>query len=424
MATTTRVVILEQLSEAFGDWKSLTASAQGNVGKTTLIDSEFANLTEDDDGVQGWVRCTSGSNAGNVRRIKASGGYTASSTTITVNFALSIRTESADTFELHRINPQDKLNAISRAIEQLYPTLYLPIRDTTLVVDDLLSNSNFETFSGGFTSWTAVGSPTVAKEDTIVFEGDVAAKVIASGADGQLTQAPTINQAAMANKTVTFERWVWASAASAARIRIDWGGSAFENSDYHPGDDTWRLLRASGAVPSAATQVKAICEVADGNTAYFDGPGGLRVGPVYKYTIPTSIVIGPHTVELQYDEWQPDGNYYQLSPSANPTPGRLIRLTGMDLLSRPATDAGTTEVNGARVELIVAKAAEILHGMVQRDASESDLARLEQIAARVPALMGRPGIRMTPMAAQMPRHTWHVEEDSSGRYLILDQARG
>ena len=70
MGTTTRQVLRERLSQAIGDYYSLTSTGSGAGGGTTIVDADLANLTEDDGGIQGWTIQTSGNNAGEIRRIK------------------------------------------------------------------------------------------------------------------------------------------------------------------------------------------------------------------------------------------------------------------------------------------------------------------------------------------------------------------
>jgi hypothetical protein len=401
-----------------------TSAGLGNG--TTLTDTELANLTEDDDGIQGWIKITSGNNSGEIRRIKSSGGYTASSTLITVNFRFTNQVASDVTYEVHNIDPTDKRNAINQAIASLFPSLngrrglYLRVRDEGLAVDNQLTNGSFEsTISGGaHPSWTNVGSPTVDTETGITMHGAQSARVAASGADGQLTQSVNINVKELTGQTVTFKAWVFCETADAARIRIDWTGSAFENSDYHSGAAQWEQLSASADVPSSATRVQAICEVADGSTAYFD-LARLDAGQVWKYTLPTTI-RRLHWVAMQYSEDDPGGPYYPISPERPPITGRALRLEGVDLLSRPTTDSGTIEVDGEHVELIVARAAMYLDNMLRSRGVTDGLGevnRLDQIAL----LLDRTA--MPSLAAERPMGAWHIEEDSSGRYLILDVPR-
>ena len=427
--STTRAVLRQRLSQAIGDYETLTASSNGAADGTTIVDTELANLTEDDNGIAGWAIMSGGTAIGEERRITS---YTASSTTITVNHAFSAQIDSADAYELHRIRPTDKHLAINRAIESLFPGrdgrrgLYLPLRDETLIVDSQLVNGGFEsTVAGGaHPSWTNVGSPTVTGESTIVRHGAQSAKVVASGADGQMTQAPfaqdhrTINMKEITGETATFKAWVYATAASSARIRLDWDGASFENSDYHTGADQWELLEAEASVPSTATQVKAICEVADGNTGYFD-MAWVAVGPIWKYTIPAAMRRGPHYVYMQYNEDQPEGPYYQLPQNGTPLEGRALRLEGMGLLSRPASETGTTEVDGEGVDLIVARAALFLQQMLEARGQDLPFGGVDW-QEQVDELLARAGSPV--MSAEYPT-SWRVEEDSSGRYLHFHSPR-
>lgn len=393
------------------------------MGGTTIIDTALANLTEDNGGIQGYIKMTSGSDAGNARRIKnGTSGYTASSTTITVNFAFSGQIASGVSFELHRFDPDIKRLAINRAIENLYPLLYLELRDHSVMIDNRLSNSHFGTYSGGFTGWTAVGSPTVTQESTIVrMPGAKSAKVVASGANGQLTQAPHMSRNEMTGKDARAHFWVYATGANAARVRLDWDGSTIVSSDYHSGKDQWELLKVEGTVPDGATQIKTILEVTDGSTAYFAN-GFQSVGPIWRYTVPSTFLQGPHYVDMQQDENEPDGVYSPLRGS--PVEGFILQLRGMGLLSRPTTDSGTTEVDGAKVDLIVAKAAEMMfQGMVTGD--EGNLYHTPEYWRNERAAReSRPGARMMPMGSAKSNGYWTSESDSSGHYIRLTAGRG
>ena len=418
MGTTTRQVLRERLSQAIGDYYSLTSTGSGAGGGTTIVDADLANLTEDNGGIQGWTIQTSGNNAGEIRRIKnGTSGYTASSTTITLNRACTNQVASGVTYEIHRFDPTRKHDAIEIALEALFPTLYLPVIED-LVIDDRLSNSNFETWTGSaFTGWTATGSPTLSQETSVVaYPGSSAAKVVA-GSLAQLTQAPAIPVNEIIGESVKLRFWVYTTAASSARIRIDFG-SATESSDYHTGADQWEYIELDATVPDAATQVQVELEVAAGKTAYFD-LGYLSVGSVSRYTIPTSIVHGPHFVEMQAEELNPGGAYRKFR---YPVEGRVMRLRGMGLLSRPSTDSGTTEIDGPKVNLVVARAAEALFSMISGD-EDNTRHNPEWWTRESIRLMSRPGIRMASMSAQNGYGSYTFEEDSSGRYIRLKALR-
>ena len=156
----------------------------------------FANGNEDAAFEGEFFLGTSGANEGERKRcssyiVNASDGPTA-----ILEDAFSSQTTSADTFELHRYDPNLLHVALSRALAEVFPTVYKPIRDETLVVDNILLNNDFETegTASTFANWTEVNSPTVTVETSTVFHGTNSAKVVAgSGAVGQLTQTLDVN---------------------------------------------------------------------------------------------------------------------------------------------------------------------------------------------------------------------------------------
>ena len=147
MATTTRAVLRQRLSEAIGDYTTMTTTSAGAADGTTLVDSGIRNLSggRDDDAFEGWyVLLTSGAASGEIKRVLQS---RESVNSITLQEAFSIQVASGITYELHRNDPALKHNAINRGIEELSSQIPLPLRDETLVVDNLLTNWDFETFA-------------------------------------------------------------------------------------------------------------------------------------------------------------------------------------------------------------------------------------------------------------------------------------
>ena len=199
MATTTRALYHQGFSESIGDFISLATTAAGDAAFRTIVSDNFLNLDngEDEDAFEGWyarVADSSSSADGEIRRVTS---YIPDpdSPTVRVASAYSVQIASGITIELHRYNPTDKLNVLAQAIRQLSRDLALPVRDETIIVDNLLANTGFEEtiVSDVHPSWVNVGSPTVTQETIIVRHGSSSAKVVASGAAGQLTQAPTVN---------------------------------------------------------------------------------------------------------------------------------------------------------------------------------------------------------------------------------------
>ncbi|MBM3944616.1 MAG: hypothetical protein FJ317_03890 [SAR202 cluster bacterium] len=426
---TSRTTLRQRLGEAIEDHQALTA---GGGSTTTIVDTSLKDLSGgDDDFCAGWyILVTSGDAGGDVRRITS---YADSTQTITVNSAFSGGgVADGDTYELHVINPADKHNALNRALEELFPFVYLPVRDTSVVLDNVLSNAGFDMFSGGaFTGWSAVGGPTITQDTSRVFHGAGAAKLVAGGSAGQLTQTPVINVREVTGRPVRFWCWAYATVAGKARIRLDWDGSSFANSSYHSGVGQWELLKVEATIPGTATQVKAIVEAAAGATAYFDA-ARLWTGPLQKYALPSSIqrlhgVRMQHLEERESDDatYLPLGGYDCLAPVS----GRRLLLEGTGLLTRPATDNDTTEISGVQVDLVVARA---LHWLLRAIASSprlaaSEVERHKQTAAEwlmeSKRLIATPGVRMPPLPVSDGRGVWHIEEDASGKYLVLDVPR-
>jgi hypothetical protein len=275
----------------------------------------------------------------------------------------------------------------------------------------------------GFTSWTKVGSPTVTAATTTKRHGTQSAKVVASGAVGQLTQAPTLNVDSVVDRSAVFKAWVYATAASTARLRLDWDGSAFENGDYHSGNDQWELLEASGDIPDSATQVKVICEVADGGTAYFDA-SFLAVEPIFKYTVPSSILKGPTFITQQYDESDPNGEYYPIG-AGGARSGMRLRVEGYGALTETTADTGTVEVDSIRAELLATVAAENLLRTQARRRTGARKEELLDAAIDLRALSNElkgNGTRMPRTGAQIPTD-YEIQEDASGRYIMLTKPR-
>jgi hypothetical protein len=263
-------------------------------------------------------------------------------------------------------------------------------------------------------------------ETSRVFHGTNAAKVVAgSGAVGQLTQTVDVNISEAAGQTATFKVRVWTDGSSQARLSIDWGTST-ETGEYHTGDSSWRLLSVEAAVPTDATQVKVICEVAASQTAYFD-TGWFAIDRVQRLTVPASIIRGPMHVLQQYDEDRVDGTYFPLLPGEAPTRGRILRLQGMGILSRPSSEAATTEIGEPQLNLVTAYAARVLfQTLMMRSAMEQRGNLTENVRyweMEVQRLSSQVGIRMRSLGASRGRNCWHIEDDTDGRYLVFDIAR-
>ena len=363
MATTTRAVLRQRLSEALDDYQGLTTSAAGAADGSTLVDVSLRTLPggRDDDSFEGWyVLLTSGSASGEILRVLQS---RQNNNTLTFQAPASAQVANSVTFELHRWDPTLLNNSINRALEELSRQMPLMLRDETLIVDNLLSNSDFETFSTTFTGWTNTGSPTLAQNTSLVMHGDSSASIAATGA-------------------------------------------------------------ISAAVPTTATEVTAVLEVVSGATGIFDA-SWMAMNPVYRYTIPASLTRGPHYVTQQADRYHPEGAFHSIPQEGTPTSGRILRLEGLGILTRPSSDTATTEIGEPYVSIVTAYAGMYLNRTMmvnssqqQRQRYDDDMKMWGEEAQSLLRELHRP-----KLGAKRSNDTWHIEEDASGRYIIFDRLR-
>lgn len=433
MATTTRQVYREGFSRSIGDFISVDATADGNAGSNTIVSSAFLNLDggTDDDTFENWYALIADSTSGGDGESRRVQSYVPDpdAPTIRVASAFSVQIISGVTIELHRYNPADKHDVLGRAINQLSRDLAKDVLDESIVVDNVLANTGFELFTTVNVpdDWTIVGSPTVTEENTIVRHRTSSVKVVASGADGQLTQAPTINIDEITTEQADAARWCYATEPNTVRLRTDFGTSIV-NSPFHSGRDQWEYLEVEKTVPSTATQVKQICEVADGGTGYFD-IGHLSLGPVYDYDLPTSIVGDIYRLEQQRNQLITEGGYYPIPDGGWPSEGLILRIKGQGVLSVPTTDSGTTEIGEPQLQLLYAYAGMLLWQLFASPARSAGLDRsgfdiaAKESADLVAVLKGQKGMISPAMSAQRHRNNWIVQGDGSSRKLVFTQPR-
>lgn len=434
MATSTRTVYSKGFSESIGDFVSVVTTADGDAAFLTIVSSAFLGLDggTDDDIFEGWYAriADSGSTANEESQRIAAYIPDPDAATVRVASPFSVTIESGITIELHRYNPVDKHNVLGQALNQLSRDLALPVRDESIIIDNLLTNSDFETFSTANVpdGWTIVGSPTVTEENTIVRHGTSSVKVVAGGAVGRLTQAPQVNVDEMTAEDAEHDRWVYATAANTARLGIDFGSSIVFSS-YHTGQDQWEYLELESAIPPAATQIKAICEVAANGTGYFD-IGHLSVDAIYDYALPSSLVGDPSSIEMQVNEDHPEGPYYPIPDGGRPVEGMILRVRGKGVLSVPTTDSGTTEIGEPQLQLLYAYAEMLLWRMLASPARSAGQDRgslldaAKGAAAQVAVLRAQKGMVTPRTGAQRHRLNWVVQGDGSDRKIVFTQPRG
>lgn len=424
-----------------GDAKEMTVT--GTPSATVITDNELVDWASGNDRFNNkwWVYMldvnTVAQTTGIRRRVTDS-----TSTTLTIA-ALAANTAANDRYWLMRLDPDEVRQAVLRSCESIYPTLYLPLRDETLVVDDILTNGNMETFAAAVhTGWAISGAGgTVVNEASRVIQGAGAAEV-ASGAGAAAIYSQdrflAVNQNRLSGKTIFFRGQVFATAASAGRLGIStdgtFVGTNYTTGPYHGGLEEWEgpsLQQVSLTFPSGATTLTFACEVAAGtNTVFFDD---LRAWarPIYRYTMPTTFDGVPLALVSQQDDIDnPNGDYTPISHGNPPRPGHRLRLEGRALLSRPSTDTGSIEVAGLQAELLATFAAHRLCGIQKNATIGEERAGWERrqadLAVDLDRLYRTPGTKTRPGQGIAVHHegVWHTLQDGETLYLILDQPRG
>lgn len=421
-STTTRAVLRQRLGQATGSYISSTTTSAGSGGGTTVVDTTIVRY-DTSVLVDRWLLLTSGSNAGESRRVSS-----VSSSTITVTSAYTAQVADAVTYEVYTWDPTLMDYAMEEALRTVYPQIYLPIRDETLVVDNLIADPSFETNTTGpvaFTSWTNLGSPTLTAETSRNVHLSQAAGIAATGATEGLEQNlfTSVNYDQVVGKTLQVSGWVWTGTASAARLRVTFDGSTFTDGPYHAGSDEWEgpnLQYITATIPADMTEMTVSCEVINTVTAYFDLVTA-RIDPISRYTIPTSI-IGLARVEQQVRLSEPDGGFTALGDGHVPISGHVLRLIGKGQLTVPASDTATTEIDGNQIEAVLARAAaRLFRAQSSRDQGSRDIYIADETLweNRYQELIRRPGYRSPRMAS----YPYQVEEDSTGRFVYLPRGR-
>lgn len=420
---------LEMLGRATGLFVSDSSSSGGST--TTLVDTsiyryDINTLTNK------WLYMVSATNTainGSSRRIS---GIHASDGTITVIGAMAASTSSGDTYYIVNFDPQIMTDAIQQATRTLYPHLYLPTRDETIVVDNLLANWDFENWdstgsnSAVATSWANIGTPSTNDESSRVAHGSYSMSIAATGATEGIEQNifTSVNINEVASKTLHVRAWVWASVADAARIRVTYDGSNYDSSNYHTGDSEWEgpsLIYVDSDIDADMTELTVSCEVTSGNTAYFDGVVAW-IDNVSEYDLPSTVVRGPHKVYMQDQVQEPNGHY---TPLARPVSGRILRIEHMGRLTAP-TSSASVELDESRAELLVAQAAVHMFQTLSNTDSGNKTEHLTNASLwqeRTANMLNQPGMRMVSMSAH-ERLGWNIDESGETRKLRIGSNNG
>ena len=137
--------------------------------------------------------------------------------------------------------------------------------------DFSVPTSAYAAISGTPSNWSLSGGIS-ERESTIVKADTYSAKLSRLGTNCYYYEdvSLALDMAHWKGKTLTYSAYVYATAASRARIGIN-DGVTITYSSYHTGDSTWQLLTVTATIGATATQVYCLAQVDTGDTsAYFD----------------------------------------------------------------------------------------------------------------------------------------------------------
>lgn len=417
---TTRLQLEQRVSESIGDWLEFDTSTNIGAGSTTLV----ATALQAYDGGKNdyfndwWVSFQEGANGtASYRQVS---DYAQSTGTLTIRGAAMTAESAAVTLRLHRFNPNNKWIAISRAIEQLYPTLYKYVDNLTLVAGNILPNAHFD-------DWASTANPDFyetsnAAASAIAAAGSVrggvrSMRVIPSASAGyayiRAQRYPHLLD--LSGKTVSFYCWAYPEATDDPALIIYTkniaGSTQTLTSTTTAASAQWSLLKLEDqTLNDNLIDVQFRFRVATSTKyTYFDDaiacgmaeneyvlPSDLQDGVVTNVKVQThgysSSTIPKVGYDLQPRFWGADeafrivqeGDYSSSATPAVykrlylyefPTNYRRMRITGFAPIAPPTADTAEIYLDGERLELITAKAAEILYRLEQGPVSSEDKGR-------------------------------------------------
>lgn len=176
----------------------------------------------------------------------------------------------------------------------------LPDQDGVVLLSNqsnFLPNSSFENWERGVNSapdrWLVTGSgASIAQEVSIVKHGGYSAKLTRAGTDCHFSANIYLfgGSTYMRGRVYTFGAWVYATAGSRVRLRVN-DGTTTTYSSYHSGGSSWEFLTCTFTVGNSATSVDVGLAVDTGNTSGYIDAAGVVEGAAMDNYIPHSTPI-------------------------------------------------------------------------------------------------------------------------------------
>lgn len=305
--STTLAVLRQRMSEDMGDWLSSTVTTALAAG-TTVLDTTLANVEGGDitDHFNNqYVLVTSGANsvaAGTVVPQRRISDYTANALVITGGNWVTDGTVKS-TYEIHKINPAEKLRAINSAARELYPTLHRRIIDRSVVTGNVLPDFNWWTTAAAHKFYSTSASAAIARtaNSTQFTRGErYCAKLTASSTNQYMyidsDTLPSLLD--LQGQSVSLYCWVSTSVEDDAYIRIvttQADGTTQTLTSTTTCDDGEEVLLEleNQTLNTDLTNVSIQFLVkVSGTVAYFTAPRLIGKKDVYDYLLPELLQDG------------------------------------------------------------------------------------------------------------------------------------
>lgn len=376
--------LLQGFSDYIGDLWSSTFTSIGGADGTTITDT-LAQRWGRDAALDGYIRLTSGSYSGEVRRVSAF-----SSGVFTVAPAFSGQVASGTSYEFHRYDPVRKFSALDRARIMAYPQLAVIEFDDTITADgqatsfeipssirkgpvqvfvesrlvpndpqNLLATPRMETTTGWSATTLAAAVHTKSLYDFIIPKYGETYCTILTGAAGSYSQVVSsmtgVTATTAAGRKMTFGAWAFCLTASSVRVSItDDSGTTY--SSYHGGTG-WEFVQVTDTISNTNTTTLTVAvhkDVADSVVYTQDA----------KFRFGTKIFI-PYVSLYPKRSLRRDDANSEVHLTRIPSRGYQLRLIGRTPLSALGTNivsqlTNTMEVDQFSAELLYAYAARVL----------------------------------------------------------------
>jgi hypothetical protein len=429
----------EEMGKDGTAWTTTTnVGSNQNVISTELGDYGFRDPGDagsgDDLFGDWWVKFNSGNNDDEVRRIAS---YDASASRLVVSGSVLEAESGAVDFELHKWSPTLLREVLNTARLHAQDILYLPTTrtlftsptqtrfsvpsiiigrptDISLVkrvpagsyADNILSNGDFEDFTGGAPdSWAATTLDT-AQEDAstnpynyVVFDGKSVRLTSQNGNTGTLLQTIS-SPGTHSGQRITLSIWVYCLTASIVSTRITINGSINLGTAIDGGLHTgsgWELLTHYEDAPvtiTALTVGLSVLSSATDNTEFYADEAISVVGPLQE----------PEYSEIPLADWEflPQMQGSTLRNEVifgGPLPNmHLLRFRGRGFLSSVSSDTDIMEIDSDQAQLLYAYAAAELFSRqsfmagdvdwrftrAMEDKARRDIVRLEPVGTKGP----------------------------------------